>query len=76
MKYKISSGDDVPSHIIKITGPAIVKPPTYNVNLSVRTGKFAHRLTPLSKKGDSTKFENCRPIRGFFKIFENDCVIE
>ena len=79
LKNKMSnSDDDVPSHIIKITGPAIVEPLTYIVNLSLRTGIFPDRLKidlakPLYKKGDPTKFENYRPISllsGFSKIFE------
>ena len=47
----MSSGDNViPSHIIKITGPAIVKPLTYIVNLSLTTGIFPETLVKKRKK--------------------------
>ena len=38
MKNIMSSGDDIQSHVIKITGTAIVEPLIYIVNLSLRTG--------------------------------------
>ena len=68
LKCKDSSGyDEILTRILKISAPYILSPLTHIFNKMLSTGIFPERLkfsevTPLFKKGPTTKFSNYRPI--------------
>jgi len=80
IKPKSSSGDDeIPSRLVCQTMPAMAEIICYIINNSLKEGIFPTNLKlavikPIYKnKGDSTYFQNYRPISllpAFFKLFE------
>lgn len=59
--------DGLTGHILKVLGPAIVKPLVHITNLCFQEGKFPENLksalvVPIYKSGDKTLPQNYRPI--------------